>query len=155
MQENTVTTYYNTGLFGWLELQLDHELLTKATFVDQPGKERTIPRNLKVAIAAYISKKSPLSATLYRFPNDATEFTKAVWQTIASIPIGKTLTYTDLARQAGRPNAARAAGSACGKNPLALFIPCHRIVRTQGEDFGYAWGADRKRVLLEHEGHTF
>jgi O-6-methylguanine DNA methyltransferase len=64
-----------------------------------------------------------------------TEFQRAIWRAIAEIPAGTTLTYTELATWVGRPSAARAAGTACGKNPVALAIPCHRVVRTQGEDF--------------------
>ena len=65
--------------------------------------------------------------------------------------MGETITYTELAMRAGKPGAARAAGTACGRNPVALAIPCHRVVRTSGEDFGYSWGSDRKKWLLTFE----
>jgi len=67
------------------------------------------------------------------------------------IPAGGTATYTELAVSAGNPKAIRAAGSACATNPTALFVPCHRVVRTDGTLGGYLYGLDIKRALLEHE----
>ena len=67
------------------------------------------------------------------------------------IPAGETATYTELAASAGNPKAVRAAGSACATNPTALFVPCHRVVRTDGTLGGYLYGLDIKRALLEHE----
>jgi methylated-DNA-[protein]-cysteine S-methyltransferase len=82
-----------------------------------------------------------------------TDFQKKVWHAIASIPYGHVIDYTTLATRAGNPKAIRAVGTACGKNPLALFIPCHRVIRKTGEDYGYSWGSERKKYLLAHEGH--
>ena len=81
-----------------------------------------------------------------------TFFQKTVWQEIAKIPLGKTMTYKDVAEKVGRPKAYRAVGTACGKNEMALFIPCHRVVASDGSLSSYAWGIDRKKWLLEHEG---
>lgn len=80
------------------------------------------------------------------------DFQKKVWQAIATIPHGHVIDYTTLATRAGNPKAVRAVGTACGKNPLALFIPCHRVVRKSGEDYGYSWGPERKKYLLTLEG---
>ena len=76
-----------------------------------------------------------------------TEFQKKVWAGISQIPYGQTVTYGDLARSIGRPGSARAVGSACGANPLALIIPCHRVVGTQGLG-GFAGGIAVKKKLL-------
>jgi len=87
-------------------------------------------------------------------PLDArgTAFQEAVWAALKAIPAGETRTYAELAAAAGNPRAVRAAGSACGANPLAVVVPCHRAQRTDGRLGGYAYGLERKRVLLRREG---
>ncbi|MGA2243397.1 MAG: methylated-DNA--[protein]-cysteine S-methyltransferase [Verrucomicrobiota bacterium] len=80
-----------------------------------------------------------------------TSFQKEIWRQIALIPFGQTITYTELARRAGAPQAVRAAGAATGKNPLSIIVPCHRVVGKNGSLQGYAGGLDRKRRLLEIE----
>jgi methylated-DNA-[protein]-cysteine S-methyltransferase len=82
---------------------------------------------------------------------DGTEFQNNVWKQIARIPFGKTITYTELAERAGNPAALRAAGTATGRNPLAVIIPCHRVVGKNGGLGGFAGGLDRKRRLLAIE----
>jgi methylated-DNA-[protein]-cysteine S-methyltransferase len=82
---------------------------------------------------------------------EGSPFQREAWAALRRIPAGETLTYTELATEAGRPEAIRAAGSACGRNPVALIVPCHRVVRTDGGLGGYAWGLDVKRQLLAHE----
>lgn len=81
----------------------------------------------------------------------ATAFQRRVWQELQRIPFGKTRTYADVARRIGRPTATRAVARACATNPVALVIPCHRVVRGDGELGGYRWGAERKELLLERE----
>ncbi len=83
-----------------------------------------------------------------------TSFQRAVWDPIFAVPYGETIAYRDLAARVGRPSAVRAAGAATGRNPLSIFIPCHRIVGAGGALTGYAGGLDRKRALLalEREG---
>ena len=81
----------------------------------------------------------------------ATAFQRRVWQALRAIPPGETRTYAEVARVIGRPGAARAVGAACARNPLALVIPCHRVVRGDGGLGGYAWGVGRKRRLLQRE----
>lgn len=80
-----------------------------------------------------------------------TDFQKRVWQALRRIPIGKTATYADIARAIGAPKAVRAVAQACGANPLAVVIPCHRVLRSDGDISGYRWGVERKRKLLESE----
>jgi methylated-DNA-[protein]-cysteine S-methyltransferase len=83
-----------------------------------------------------------------------TQFQRAVWNAISDVPAGETISYAELARRAGRPGSARAAGAATGRNPLAIVVPCHRIVGADGSLTGYAGGLARKRALLalEREG---
>ena len=78
-------------------------------------------------------------------------FMQAAWQAMREIPAGQTWTYSELATKAGRPAAVRAAGSACARNLVAPFVPCHRVVRTDGTLGGYYYGLDVKRWLLAHE----
>ena len=80
-----------------------------------------------------------------------TDFQKKVWKEIAKIPFGKTVSYTDLAKRAGSPNAIRAAGTATGKNPLSIIVPCHRVLGKDKAIGGYAGGLERKRHLLKLE----
>jgi methylated-DNA-[protein]-cysteine S-methyltransferase len=81
-----------------------------------------------------------------------TPFQVRVWQEIARIPFGETITYAQLAARAGAPGSARAAGAATGRNPHSIVVPCHRVVGTGGSLTGYAGGLERKTRLLEIEG---
>jgi AraC family transcriptional regulator, regulatory protein of adaptative response / methylated-DNA-[protein]-cysteine methyltransferase len=81
----------------------------------------------------------------------ATPFQRAVWRELCSIPFGSTRSYGEIARTLGRPAAARAVGHANGSNPLAIVIPCHRAIGSNGTLTGYRWGLEYKRRLLEHE----
>ncbi|HSO39326.1 MAG TPA: bifunctional DNA-binding transcriptional regulator/O6-methylguanine-DNA methyltransferase Ada [Labilithrix sp.] len=80
-----------------------------------------------------------------------TAFQQRVWRELRQIPRGETFTYTDIAKRIGAPRAVRAVGSACGKNPVAVVVPCHRVLRGDGTLGGYRWGLERKRQLLENE----
>lgn len=80
-----------------------------------------------------------------------TAFQQRVWQALREIPAGSTVSYTELARRIGTPKAVRAVAGACATNKLAVAIPCHRVVRTDGSLSGYRWGIERKRRLIERE----
>jgi AraC family transcriptional regulator, regulatory protein of adaptative response / methylated-DNA-[protein]-cysteine methyltransferase len=80
-----------------------------------------------------------------------TAFQRRVWQALREIPIGETISYTELARRVGHPKAVRAAAGACASNKIAIAVPCHRVVRSDGSLSGYRWGIERKRELLERE----
>jgi AraC family transcriptional regulator, regulatory protein of adaptative response / methylated-DNA-[protein]-cysteine methyltransferase len=84
----------------------------------------------------------------------ATAFQWQVWQALAAIPYGETRTYGEIADAIGRPRAVRAVARACATNPVALAIPCHRVVPAAGGTGGYRWGAARKKVLLGREGQA-
>ena len=81
-----------------------------------------------------------------------TPFQRSVWKQIAKVGFGKTLTYGELAKRAGHPGSARAAGAATGRNPIGILVPCHRILGSDGTLNGYAGGLGRKRALLSLEG---
>ena len=80
-----------------------------------------------------------------------TDFQNKIWQKLQEIPYGKTISYTALAQEAGHPKACRAAGSANGKNPVAIIVPCHRVIAADGGLGGYAYGVEVKKALLNIE----
>ena len=100
-------------------------------------------------IAAYVDGIGEMP----RLPLDllGTEFQRSVWEALLRIPAGETVTYTDVAREISRPTSQRAVANACGDNHLAIIVPCHRVVRSDGGLGGYKWGVERKQRLLERE----
>jgi O-6-methylguanine DNA methyltransferase len=100
-----------------------------------------------VARGEVIKIEIPLAA-------EGTVFQRKVWTEIASIPRGQTVQYGQIAHAIGMAKAVRAVGIACGRNPIALLIPCHRVVRKDGSLGGYAWGIERKQRLLQQERLT-
>ena len=99
-----------------------------AAWLDAPGSELAAPLDMK-----------------------GTEFQRAVWNELREIPFGATTTYTEIASRIGRPRAVRAVAGACAMNSLAVAVPCHRVVRSDGNISGYRWGVELKRRLLERE----
>lgn len=95
--------------------------------------------------------EDPAKASALPLDIRGTAFQQRVWQALQGIPPGTTLSYTELARHIGAPAAVRAVASACAANVLAVAIPCHRVVRTDGALAGYRWGVERKRALLDRE----
>ena len=85
---------------------------------------------------------------------EGTEFMKTVWRELRRIPFGATISYGELARRIGNPNASRAVGLANGKNPIPIVVPCHRVIGANGELTGFAGGLAVKQALLQHEGAT-
>jgi AraC family transcriptional regulator of adaptative response/methylated-DNA-[protein]-cysteine methyltransferase len=85
---------------------------------------------------------------------DGTPFQHEVWAALRAIPRGGTSSYAQIARAIGKPGAIRAVGAACGANPIAVIVPCHRVLRSDGKLGGYRWGLQRKQALLVREGAT-
>jgi AraC family transcriptional regulator of adaptative response/methylated-DNA-[protein]-cysteine methyltransferase len=83
-----------------------------------------------------------------------TAFQQRVWRALREIPAGSTASYTEIAERIGAPKSVRAVGQACASNAIAVAIPCHRVVRTDGALAGYRWGVERKRALLEREARS-
>ena len=92
-------------------------------------------------------------ATAFDLPLDigGTVFQQRVWAALRTIPPGRTESYADVAARIGAPGSVRAVAQACGANALAIAIPCHRVVRSDGSLSGYRWGVERKRALLDRE----
>jgi len=99
-------------------------------------------------VACINDSGQPFELPLYLL---GTPFQQQVWQALREIPCGTTATYRDIAVRIGKPEAVRAVGTACGANPIAIIVPCHRVVRSDGGLGGFCWGLERKRLLLERE----
>lgn len=127
--------------------------LVQALQAEYPGAtlkvEDEAVREWLVRVLAHVEGKRPTVA----LPLDiqATAYQWRVWQQLVKIPPGETRSYTDIARLLGQPKAMRAVARACATNPVAVVIPCHRVVREDGGLGGYRWGLVRKKRLLERE----
>ena len=118
----------------------------RATLIGGDGAfEQVVAKVIGVVEAPAIGLDLPLDVR-------GTAFQQRVWRALREIPAGSTASYTDIAVRIGAPTSARAVAQACGANPVAVAIPCHRVVRTDGGLSGYRWGVERKRTLLEREG---
>lgn len=105
---------------------------------------------LKTALNGYENREFELISK-FKWTQTGPEFSRRIWQEISKIKPGRTKTYLEIATNAGNPKATRAAGSACGKNSVPIFVPCHRVVPSAGGVGNYAGGADLKAQLLHHE----
>ena len=110
------------------EAFLKSDLAKVARFVDKPTEGLDLPLDLR-----------------------GTPFQRRVWEALRAIPVGTTVTYSELANSIGAPNAVRAVAGACAANPIASAIPCHRVVGSDGDLAGYYWGVERKRELITKE----
>lgn len=117
---------------------------------DEPVREVPGSAELRGALEAYFAGEVHRLDALEVDPQ-GTEFQRKVWAALRRIPAGQTWSYADLARAVGQPTATRAVGAANGRNPIALVIPCHRVIASDGTLGGYAGGLERKKWLLEHE----
>jgi AraC family transcriptional regulator, regulatory protein of adaptative response / methylated-DNA-[protein]-cysteine methyltransferase len=138
--------------FGKDDAELVEDLRTrfnKAQLLQAKGNSGWLAE--AVNFVASQTTEHPLGAT---FPLDvrATAFQQRVWKALQEIPRGETRSYSELAREIGQSTAARAVAAACGANPLAVAVPCHRVLGKDGSLTGYRWGVERKRKLLAAEG---
>ena len=108
------------------------------------GLEQLVTQVVNLVEAPHSGPELPLDV-------QGTAFQQRVWQALGEVPAGSTTTYSELAQRIGAPKSARAVARACAANPLAVAVPCHRVVRSDGGLSGYRWGAERKRVLLRRE----
>ncbi len=112
------------------DAELAKELGTLLDHIERPTANLALPR--------------PLALT-------GTTFQKQVWQTLQAVGCGETVSYTELAARLGKPTATRAVAGACAANPVAILVPCHRVLRSDGGISGYRWGVERKRRLIDLE----
>lgn len=145
---------------GWLEIESSGESITKISFSNKKPKKTsctsTLLKDAERELTEYFKgRRKKFSIVL---STKGTPFQQSVWKAIKKIPYGKTVSYKDIAEKAGNPKACRAVGQACRKNPIAIMIPCHRVIGTDGKLAGYSSGpfrglrgAAKKRWLINHE----
>lgn len=137
------------GSDGILRIYLPGETLPRG-FVQE---ETPLLQEASSQLEAYLEGKRR-TFTLPLAPR-GTAFMKTVWSLLVGIPYGQTVTYREIAVRAGSPRASRAVGLACRRNPIPLFIPCHRVIGSDGSLVGFGGGLELKHVLLELEGFRF
>ena len=148
--------------FGSCLIAMIDKKLCKLSFVDSKAKamselRRTWPKAELIhndkdiqPFVAKIFTKSKAKKTI-PFVIKGTPFQMKVWKVMMQIPFGKTKSYKDVARVVGAPKAFRAVGSACGKNPIGMLIPCHRVLASDGSLGGFGWGLKRKQQMVDWE----
>jgi len=114
----------------------------------EPSDERVITDWLAALVSLIEQPTQPCHLPL---DIQGSPFQRRVWTALQAIPVGATRTYAAIAAELGQPTAARAVATACAANRLAIVIPCHRVIRSNGELSGYRWGSERKRALLQRE----
>jgi AraC family transcriptional regulator of adaptative response/methylated-DNA-[protein]-cysteine methyltransferase len=162
----TVSYGFHPSPFGTALVMTTHRGLAGLAFAD-PGEEEAALADMKGRWPkADIVEDRPRTAELARRIFDTalwradqplrvvligTDFEVRVWETLLKIPMGRAMTYSDIATKVGAANAARAVGAAVGKNPLSFVVPCHRVLGRDGALTGYHWGLTRKRAMLGWE----
>ncbi len=146
------TAYINTPL-GVAKLEGDENGISEITVLESDEEITVvIPEVLEEAV---YQLREYFEGTRQEFNfalnPEGTDFQKRVWEAIAEIPFGTTVTYLELSRKLGDPKAIRAVASANGRNPIWIVVPCHRVIGSDGSLTGYAGGLHRKQWLLEHE----
>ena len=143
-------SYLETPI-GFIRILSNGNQLINLSFQETDGPEDPdqITEWTKTQLAEYFSG----ARTLFNIPLllDGSEFESRVWKALQQIPYGTTISYKSLAKQIDRPNGMQAVGSANGRNPLAVIVPCHRVIGHNGDLKGYAGGIERKKWLLKHE----
>jgi methylated-DNA-[protein]-cysteine S-methyltransferase len=137
-------TDYEDHMLAWVRRHYPHARL----------REGRAPSPVRAPFEAYFAG-DPRALETVPWKAAGTPFQLQVWDALCTIPAGETLSYAGLAERIGRPTAVRAVGLANGANPVALVVPCHRVIGTNGSLTGYGGGLPRKRWLLGHEGATF
>jgi AraC family transcriptional regulator of adaptative response/methylated-DNA-[protein]-cysteine methyltransferase len=134
--------------FGGSESELEHGLRREFPFGVRRREDERLALYKQALLAYFDGRQIPSDLP---FDIRATAFQRRVWSYLQSIPYGETRSYRQVAEALGQPSAARAVARACAANPVALAIPCHRVVRGSGDSGGYRWGLQRKRKLLRLE----
>lgn len=147
---------YTISLFtkiGWVVLQGDEKFIKKVEFKDDKPMDSTdVPSyllHIKNELNAYFQGKT--NSFDFEVNPEGTDFQKRVWGELTKIPFGKTISYLELSKRLGDVKSIRAAAHANSKNPIAILIPCHRVIGKDGGLTGYAGGLHRKKFLLELE----
>jgi len=148
--------HYYSDAVGWLELRVSDQGVRAVSFVKPPTQPMTSTQHplmwqLITELDEYFSNKSA-TFSVPLDPASGTTFQRRVWEQLTLIPYGQTCSYADIAKKVGNPRACRAVGSANKNNPIAILIPCHRVIRADGSLGGYSSGIGIKKTLLHLEG---
>jgi len=137
---------------GKLEIISENDFISGISFQtrNEPTETNTVLNQCISELEAYFS--SNLKVFTVPFKLKGTEFQQSVWDKLTEIPFGKTITYTELAVRLGDVKCIRAAGTANGKNPIPIIVPCHRVIGKNGDLVGFSGGLENKKALLKHEG---
>jgi O-6-methylguanine DNA methyltransferase len=150
-----VTCAFYQSPFGLLKIGAAEEKVILVGIVskqDEPNQPTALSAEVYRQLQEYFAGKRTVFTVPYAL--NGTSFQQAVWTQIAKIPYGQTVTYKDIAQAIDKPRAFQATGRAVGANPLAIIIPCHRVVGSNGELTGYAFGLEMKKALLNLEFQT-
>jgi methylated-DNA-[protein]-cysteine S-methyltransferase len=137
---------------GLVEIEVDDGALVGLHFVDESDASTEDPSGIADALRRYFAGDLEAIADLPVRFDGGTPFQQEVWAALRTIPVGETVSYAELAQMVGRPTGFRAVGSANGRNPVAVVVPCHRVIAADGTLGGYSGGLENKRWLLAHEG---
>ena len=150
-----VTYAFYQSPFGLLKVGIADEKVVLVGIVSKQDKAHQ-PTPLSAEVYHQLQEYFAGKRTVFTVPYalNGTSFQQAVWTQIAKIPYGQTVTYKDIAQAIDKPRAFQATGRAVGANPLAILIPCHRVVGSNGELTGYAFGLEMKKALLNLECQT-
>ncbi len=156
MSNESFIDYLNTPA-GILKLVTSQTDVQEVIFTEKIEESSESTPNVMLELKRQLSDYFEGKSQKFDLPIGAmgTNFQQKVWQELMNIPYGKTISYLDLAKILGDEKVIRAAASANGKNPIAIIIPCHRVIGQSGKLVGYAGGLNRKKWLLEHESKTF
>ena len=143
---------YLESPIGYLRILSNGTAVTEIKFMDSDGPEDpdSHTESARTQLREYF--EGTRDSFQLEIAPDGTQFEQKVWQELLQIPKGSTTSYGNLAKKIGDEKASQAIGRANGKNPIAIVIPCHRVIGSDNKLTGYAGGADRKEWLLKHEG---
>ena len=148
-----LASYYSSPI-GLLELTASEKGLASLLFVEEKKHEEDDQNEFLKRTSQQLDEYFNSKRSSFDIPLDpaGTKFQRNVWNELQNIPFGKTISYLELSLALGDEKLTRAVGSANGKNPIAIIIPCHRVIGNDGKLTGYAGGLWRKEFLLKHEG---
>lgn len=150
---STLSTATLSSPIGTIRIKATEKGLKELSIVNKKGDQIKPHTALLKEIVSQLKEYFVGSRRSFELPLDAdgTDFQKAVWKATSKVPYGKTVQYQDIAKKIGKPLAVRAVGTALGKNPLCIIVPCHRILPKSGGIGQYAYGSKTKQWLLDHE----
>lgn len=152
---------YMTSPVGRIRFVGDGHALSRLA-LESEGHPRPLPPTIREDTSSFAAAREQLTAYFagelrefeLQLDPEGTEFQQAVWRQLRAIPFGSTMSYGELARRVGNPAASRAVGAANGRNPIAIVVPCHRVIGSDGSLTGYGGGLPRKTWLLQHEANV-